>query len=102
MAPCLADDDICFSCGRVISGSRGMGARSKKDFDTSPTGGRAQKGLAPTMRMAELSKRRKKKGKTRTQPITHRVKRASGFLCQEKRALSLLPMVARPRPLLTT
>ena len=65
MAPCLPDDDICFSCGRVITGSRGMGSRSKKDFDTSATYGRAQKGLAPTMRMAELSKRRKKKGKTK-------------------------------------
>ena len=54
MAATMPEDVICFSCGRVISGTSGMSRRSRGDFRSSSTRG-AKKGMSPRMAAAQAS-----------------------------------------------
>ena len=57
MAATMPEDVICFSCGRVISGTSGMSSRSRGDFRRTTTRG-AKRGLSPKMAAAQASGRR--------------------------------------------
>ncbi len=62
MASTLPTDVICYSCGRVTSGSSGMVQRSRGEFMRGATTG-ARDGLAPKMRRSQAKMRRRHKGK---------------------------------------
>lgn len=62
MASTLAADVICYSCGRVISGSGGMVQRTRGEFTRGATTG-ARDGLSPKMRRSQAKMKRRKKGK---------------------------------------
>ena len=50
MSSTMPGDSICFSCGRVITGSGGMDDRVKGNFQRASSSG-AVKGKAPQMMM---------------------------------------------------
>ena len=62
MASTLPSDVICYSCGRVTTGSSGMVQRSRGEFMRGATSG-ARDGLAPKMRRSQAKMRRRRKGK---------------------------------------
>ena len=63
-AQILPGDSICYSCGRVISGSSGMDGRVKGEFMRSSTRS-AKKGVAPRHSMKASKSRRGKKKRSR-------------------------------------
>jgi len=62
MASTLPADAICYSCGRVITGSGGMVQRTRGEFMRGATTG-ARDGLSPKMRRSQAKMKRRKKGK---------------------------------------
>ncbi len=62
MASTLPTDVICYSCGRVTTGTSGMVQRSRGEFMRGSTTG-ARDGLAPKMRRSQAKMRRRRKGK---------------------------------------
>ena len=63
-AQTLPGDSICYSCGRVITGSSGMDGRVKGNFMRSSTRS-AKKGVAPRHAMKSSKSRRGKKKRSR-------------------------------------